>query len=66
MDDRKDTYNDDAKTVLDVDGDGVANADDTFPNTVESVEVNVNGCTHSQLANLSGYDYNHKNLLIPP
>ena len=47
-DDTKDTTNDDTNTVLD--------ADDTCPNRVENVEVNENDCTHSQLANLSGYD----------
>jgi len=65
-DDTKDTASGDANTVSDADGDGVADDNDTCPNTVESVEVNENGCTHSQLANLSGYNYNHKNLLIPP
>jgi len=65
-DDTTDTTDDDTNTVLDADGDGVTDADDTCPNTVESVEVNENGCTHSQLANLSGYDYNHKDLLNPP
>ena len=64
--DTKDTVSDDTNTVSDADGDGVADADDTCPNTVERVEVNENGCTHTQLANLSGYNYNHKNLLIPP
>ena len=55
-DDTKDTVSDDTNTVSDADGDGVADADDTCPNTIESVEVNKNGCTHSQLANLSGYN----------
>ncbi len=65
-DNTKDTAIGDANTVSDADGDGVTDADDTCPNTLESVEVNENGCTHSQLANLFGYNYNHKNLLIPP
>lgn len=55
-DDTKDTVSDDTNTVPDTDGYSVADVDETCPNTVESVEVNKNGFTHSQLANLSGYN----------
>tara|TARA_X000001036_G_C20585682_1_gene768594 strand:+ start:159 stop:1133 length:975 start_codon:yes stop_codon:yes gene_type:complete len=53
-------------TVFDADGDGVVDADDTCAYTAEGLEVDENGCTNSQLANLSGYNYNFKDLLNPP
>ena len=53
-------------TLLDTDGDGVADVDDTCANTFEGTRVNENGCSNLQLATLSGYNYNYKNILAPP
>jgi len=43
-----DNTDDDANTVLDADGDGVADADDTCTDTPEGTEVDENGCEVSR------------------
>ena len=73
-------YEDDQNTSSDNTKDTVSDDTNTVPDTIKTVlpmlmillqiqlkvRANENGCPHSQLANLSGYNYNYKNLLIPP